>query len=288
MTTEPQHFSLVAADGTAVAGYVWSAAERRGTVLIAHGMGEHALRYARLAEALNDSGYDAVAIDHRGHGATAAAGELGVFGTGGFAAVVDDLVMLVGHIRSTRPGPLVLLGHSMGSLAAQLFVLDHGAAIDALILSGSTAFDVVAGAMGDPAAVKLDNAFNAPFEPARTPFDWLSRDEAEVDKYIADPLCGFTVAADGMASMFALSARTADPAALAGIPKSLPVYLLAGEADPLNGNLALLHMLAERYRNAGLTSVTTAFYSGGRHEMFNEINRDEVTRAMIAWIDRAL
>lgn len=284
----PQRFTLTAGDGAGIACYRWPVAPVRGVVLIAHGMGEHALRYARLAGALNRAGYDVFAHDHRGHGATAGAGELGDFGPRGFAAVVDDLRLAVDHIHTISQAPLILLGHSMGSLAAQLFVLDHGDAIDALILSGSTAFDIVAEAMGDPAGVKLDNAFNAPFEPARTPFDWLSRDANEVDRYIADPQCGFTVTAEGMASMFALSARTAYPAALANMPAGLPIYIMAGDADPLNSGLTLLNVLAERYRAAGLPSVTTAFYPGGRHEMFNETNRDQVTADMIAWIGRML
>jgi alpha-beta hydrolase superfamily lysophospholipase len=284
----PQRFTLTAADGAAIAAYRWQQSNARAVVLIAHGMGEHALRYARLAGALNRAGYDVVAHDHRGHGATAGEGEPGDFGPRGFAAVVDDIELVVSHIRTISQAPLILLGHSMGSLAAQLFVLDHGDEIDALILSGSTAFDIVAEAMGDPAGVKLDNAFNAPFEPARTPFDWLSRDPAEVDRYIADPLCGFTVSPEGMASMFALSARTAYPAALANLPAGLPIYIMAGDADPLNNGLVLLNVLAERYRAAGVPAVTTAFYAGGRHEMFNETNRDQVTSDMIAWLDRAL
>jgi alpha-beta hydrolase superfamily lysophospholipase len=284
----PRRFTLEAWDGVAVAAYGWPIANERAVVLIAHGMGEHALRYGRLAAALNRAGYGVLALDHRGHGATARSGELGDFGPRGFEAVVEDLGLLVAHARRSSPAPVILLGHSMGSLAAQLFVLDRGAEIDGLVLSGSTAFDVIAQAMGDPAAVKLDSAFNAAFEPARTPFDWLSRDEGEVDRYIADPLCGFTVTPEGMASMFAAAARTADPHALANIPKTLPCYVMAGDTDPLNGGLALLNLLVERYRNAGLGSVATAFYAGGRHEMFNETNRDQVAGDLIAWLDAAL
>ena len=281
----PAAFRIQGLDGVAIAVWRWAAVRPRAIVQIAHGMGEHALRYAPLAARLVAAGYAVYANDHRGHGATAPDAEaLGDFGAGGFDAVISDLGVVAAAAREEHPGlPLILLGHSMGSFAAQYFALDRSADIEGLVLSGSTALDMLAASMADPEAVKLDNAFNAAFEPARTPFDWLSRDAAEVDKYIADPLCGFTVRPEGLGSIFANAARTVSPT---GVRPGLPILLLAGEDDPLNGKLALLHLLAQRYADAGVRDVEKQFYPGGRHEMFNETNRDEVVANLIGWLNR--
>jgi alpha-beta hydrolase superfamily lysophospholipase len=128
--------------------------------------------------------------------------------------------------------------------------------------------------------------FNAPFAPARTDFDWLSRDDAVVDAYITDPLCGFGLDPAAGKQMFVSARRVGDPAALAAIRPDLPVYIAAGELDPVNGGLALLTSLAERLAAAGLRDVTVVTYPGARHEILNETNRDEVISAIIAWIDR--
>lgn len=282
---KPDAFRLQGLDGVSLAAWRWPAVRPRAIVQIAHGMGEHALRYAPLAAKLVAAGYAVYANDHRGHGATApSAKDLGDFGSGGFDAVVDDLGVLAAAAREELPGlPLVLLGHSMGSFAAQYYALDRSTEIEGLVLSGSSALDMLAASMADPEAIKLDNAFNAPFEPARTPFDWLSRDTGEVDKYIADPLCGFTVRPEGLATIFGGAGRAAAPSS---VRADLPVLVLAGEDDPLNAKLALLQLLAQRYRDAGVKDVVTQFYPGGRHEMFNETNRDEVTANLIAWLNR--
>ena len=282
---KPGAFRFRSHDGVHIAAWRWSAVRPRAVVQIAHGMGEHALRYGRLAALLNAAGYAVFANDHRGHGATSPdASSLGDFGPGGFDAVVGDLGMLAAVAREEHPGlSLILLGHSMGSFAAQYFALDRSQDIDGLVLSGSSALDMLAASLADPAAVKLDNAFNAPFEPARTPFDWLSRDHTEVDAYIADPLCGFTVRPEGLATIFANAARTVTPT---GVRSTLPILLLAGEDDPLNGKLALLNILAQRYRDAGVRDVETQFYPGGRHEMFNETNKTEVAANLIDWLNR--
>ncbi len=281
----PTGFRIQGLDGVWLAAWRWQVVRPRAIVQIAHGMGEHARRYAPLATKLVAAGYAVYANDHRGHGATAPMPDsLGDFGPGGFDAVVDDLGVMSAAAREEHPGlPLVLLGHSMGSFAAQYFALDRSSEIEGLVLSGSSALDVMAQSLSDPAAVKLDNAFNAPFEPARTPFDWLSRDIAEVDKYIADKLCGFTVNPEGLASIFAGAARSASPV---NVRASLPILVLAGEDDPLNGKLALVNLLAQRYREAGVKDVETQFYPGGRHEMFNETNRDEVVANLIDWLNR--
>ena len=281
-------FRFTSRDGTEIACYRWSATTRtRGILQISHGMGEHALRYAPVAEFYASAGFHVVANDHRGHGKSVKNKEgLGDFGAGGWNALVADMVTLTRKAKAESPEvPLILLGHSMGSFALQQYLLDHSGHIGGAVLSGSAAAD----RLGlDPEREVDLSAINAPFEPARTPFDWLSRDAKEVDKYIADPLCGFGVNKTSTQSMAAAMARTVDPKALALIRKDLPVHILAGDKDPVNANLDALKIVAQRYRTAGLRDVTEKYYPGGRHEMFNETNRDDVMRDLLSWMNRVV
>lgn len=280
--SQPQTFEFKGSDGAQIAAYRWRATSPRVAVQIAHGMGEHALRYGPPFAPFADEGIEVFANDHRGHGKTAAAGALGDFGAGGFGAVVDDMAQLSTIIRREYPQlPIILIGHSMGSFAAQIYLLKHSGLIDGAVLSGSAALDL----LPPPSADGLE-AFNAPFEPARTKFDWLSRDAAEVDKYVADPLCGFSVTPDSMVSLFTAAAPLFEENALTHIRSTLPVYFIAGDKDPLNGDLTRLQPLVQRYRQAGIRDVRTDFYPGGRHEMFNETNREEVMTNLLRWIER--
>jgi alpha-beta hydrolase superfamily lysophospholipase len=271
-------------DGVAPAAQHWSAGVTPRLVLVvAHGMGEHSRRYVAPLSPLIAEGVEVYALDHRGHGASVQAGQVGDFGAGGFAGIVSDLVALVEVAQAQHPGlPLALLGHSMGSFAAQLFVLDHADLIDGLALSGSAALDRLAAVATSPDVLA---ALNGPFEPSRTPFDWLSRDEDEVDAYIADPLCGFPLTPQSFVSMFEHAPRMADPAVLAAIPKDLPIYIFSGLADPLASALGGLDPLIERYKAAGVP-VTTDLYPEGRHEILNETNRAEVVGRLGGWLAR--
>jgi alpha-beta hydrolase superfamily lysophospholipase len=271
-------------DGVSIAAYRWNGpAPARFVVQIAHGMAEHARRYLPVARDLIAGGAVVYANDHRGHGHTAGSVEkLGDFGEGGYDAMPEDMAILTRHIREEQPGlPVILLGHSTGSFAAQVYAIDHSDLIDGLVLSGSTALDAFA-----KARASSSGTLNTAFEPARTPYDWLSRDEAVVDAYIADPYCGFQ-GRNRSASELAVP-RAADPEQLKRIRPDLPIYLFAGDKDPLNGDLALLHVLIERYRAAGATDIAFDFYPGGRHEMLNETNRDEVIANLLRWIDRVV
>lgn len=258
-TVEDAHTSeLVSRDGTRVVVYRWDpVGAARGIVQIAHGMGEHARRYAETAAALNAAGFVVYANDHRGHGATAGdSSRFGVFGEDGWNRLVGDIGALVETVHDAHPGlPVVLLGHSMGSLATQQYLLDHSGSIDAAVLSGSTALDQLAAAIDLDQPLELAG-FNAAFEPARTESDWLSRDEAIVDAYVADPACGFGTDVPSSKLMFGAGTELADPQRLAGIRADLPLYVVAGDQDPINAGLALLNLLVERYRAAGLTDVT--------------------------------
>jgi alpha-beta hydrolase superfamily lysophospholipase len=283
-------FTMTAADGTEVTVDRYSPdGEPKAIVQIAHGMGEHARRYRRLAAALTGAGYVVYANDHRGHGRTAGTPDhYGDLGPGGWAGLVSDLGELSTVARKEHPGiPLVLLGHSMGSFALQQYLLDHSADLDGAVLSGTSALDLIASGIDPSQEVDL-SAFNAPFQPSRTEYDWLSRDPAEVDAYVADPACGFGLGSSSVGGMLEGLAPTADQQRLAVISRHLPIYLMSGEDDPLAGGGALIDVVADRYREAGVLDVTVARYQGARHELFNETNRDEVTADLLTWLDRVV
>ena len=280
-------FSFTSDDGTEIQAYRWSpAGDPRAIVQLAHGMGEHAARYRRFAGTLTDAGYVVYANDHRGHGRTAGSADRhGDLGAGGWGALVDDLATLGTLAREEHGVPLVVFGHSMGSFALQQYLLHHSADLDAAILSGSTAFDVIAAAIDPTAEIDL-SAFNAPFEPARTEYDWLSRDPDEVDLYVADPACGFGLNAAGAAGMLEGLRDAGSQEHLSQIRSDLPILIVSGDAAPLAGGGPLVELLGDRYREAGVRDVTVQLYVGARHELLNETNRDEVTADIVRWLDR--
>jgi alpha-beta hydrolase superfamily lysophospholipase len=279
-------FTHAARDGVEIVGYRWDPAGKpRGAVQLVHGMGEHVQRYG----ALTDRRLVVYGHDHRGHGATARSEEeLGRLGADGWTQLVTDIDLLVSRVHDEQPGlPLVLLAHSMGSFAVQQYLLDHSDRIDAVVLTGTTALDQLEPVFDLDQPIDLA-AFNAAFQPARTEFDWLSRDEAIVDAYIADPRCGFGIDIDSTKGMFVGARRMANPGQVAVVRADLPLYIAAGELDPINANLALLNVVVDRYRAAGLTDVTVRTYPGARHEILNETNRDEVVTSILDWIDQVL
>ncbi|HEY2659566.1 MAG TPA: alpha/beta hydrolase [Caulobacteraceae bacterium] len=284
-------FTLKGSDGVAIAAYrSVPARSPKAIIQIAHGMSEHFRRYGHLTDRLNSAGYAVYANDHRGHGASSAAHGLGDFGPGGFQAVVDDMAALTAVAKRELPGlPLVLLGHSMGSFAAQLYLLQHAGELSALVLTGTAALDKLLEtllASGGPVTLEL---LNAGFEPGRTKFDWLSRDEGQVDAYVDDPLCGFTLENSAMGTVFGLGASARHDPRLAQVRKDLPIYIISGECDPVVGpDQAFVKALIGSYRALGLTNIQHRIYAGGRHEMFNETCRDEVEDELVVWLDRAL
>lgn len=277
-------------DGTRLIGQRWSTdGPARAAVVLAHGMGEHSLRYERLGRALNAVGVDVLAVDHRGHGRTAgvAGAPLGSLGAAGWDGLVTDFALVVRSTSGERPDlPVVVLGHSMGSWVVQQFLLDHSDEVAAAVLTGSGALELIA-AIVDPTAELDLTAFNAPFQPARTSYDWLSRDAAEVDDYVAEPLCGFGLDADGVQGLLAAAPRLADADAVGAIRAGFPLYVVSGSDDPVHAGRTWLDPLVQRYRDAGL-AVTARVYDGARHEVFNETNRDEVVADLISWLDGIL
>jgi alpha-beta hydrolase superfamily lysophospholipase len=299
-------FTLTVPDGAALHIYRWLPdAAPKAVVQIAHGLSEHAGRYARLAEALTGAGYAVYAGDHRGHGRTAKTSqELGFFAKhNGWGKCVEDMWQLNRRIAADHPElPIVLLGHSMGSFMAQHFISEHGADLAGVVLSGSNGKPPAIAAIGKLIArverLRLGahgrsallsalgfGAFNKAFAPARTPFDWLSRDAAEVDKYIADPLCGAEASTQLWIDLLDGLGEIAKPSRQARIRKDLPIYIISGSKDPVG--VKLVQLLAA-YRRAKLTRVSHRFYPEGRHELFNETNRDAVTGELLTWLDGAV
>ncbi|KRF21140.1 alpha/beta hydrolase [Nocardioides sp. Soil797] len=273
-------------DGTQIATYAWDAdgTKPRGVIQIAHGIAEHGARYDRLAQALTTAGYEVRANDHRGHGKSVTSSS--EWGTFDYPALVADVAAFGAKIRSDLPDlPLFLVAHSMGSFAAQEVILDHSGQYAGVVLSGSTALDVLAAGLAQSEGPVGLEAFNAGFEQ-RTGYEWLSRDEAEVDAYAADPMCGFDLPDDAVPQLFAGAARLADPTALAGIRKDLPLLVVSGDSDPLAGGGDLVQLLGQRYAEAGIEDLTVKVYPEARHEIFNETNRDEITAEVVAWLDQ--
>lgn len=278
----------------------------RATLLISHGMAEHAQRYQRLAASCTEKGYQVVALDQRGHGASAACGQLGHFADQhGWRAVIDDLGALLEQVRHEQPTlPICLLGHSMGSYISQGLLLRQPEAANALILSGSNAHPPWLSRLArfgasiegqlrgwQQPALTIERLsfgqFNRQFRPNRTRADWLSRDPLEVDQYLSDPLCGFTCSTRLWYDLFGGLLEIADPTALQRLPASLPVLIIGGDADPVSAGDGL-KKLYRRLQSAGLERVELRLYPGARHELFNETNRTQVTQDLLDWLAQTL
>jgi len=248
------------------------------------------------------------ASDHRGHGQTARAPtSYGHFADrDGFRHVLDDMHAVNRRIAERHPElPRVLFAHSFGSFVAQHYLASYGDSVVAAILSGTDygGGPLLRAALGIIAIERLRvgpsnrsallqkltfGGYNKAFAPARTEFDWLSRDATEVDKYVVDPLCGFAITTQAWQDLIRGLLQLADPALHARIPKQLPIYLFAGALDPVGRAGQGPRALARAYERAGLTRVTLKLYPGGRHEMLNEVNRAEVTQDVLAWVDAQL
>lgn len=284
MTMTPEHDTLQAGDGHPIETMRWMPAAPRAIVQIVHGMAEHAARYQHVADALVGAGYGVLASEHRGHGPLAQRrDELGDFGPRGFQGLVDDMAVVSRHIHASWPSvPLVMLAHSMGSMAAQIFLLDHAHLLHGCALSGTSALDLL-----DPRVSGWTvEAANATVPDARTPADWLSRDPSVPAAYLADPLCGFGLTQASLLSVFDSGLRTTDPGQLERMSKDLPLLLLTGDSDPVNGMLAWFDVLVRRLRGAGMRDLSTHVYGGARHEVLNETNRGEVIANLLAWLER--
>lgn len=300
--------SYEASDGALVHLYRWlPEGPVRGSILIAHGMGEHAGRYDATAQALRHAGFAVYANDHRGHGRTAPAGQLGNLGSDGWNRMLLDSAELLDWIRAAHPEvPQVLFGHSMGAMLTQQFLTRYGDRLDAVILSGSPGRAGLLqgwlsrgiarferwrlGADAHSALLQqlLFGRSNKPFDaPGGTGYEWLSRDAAEVRAYAADPWCGFVLCAGSLCDLFAGDREAFRRDALARIPPALPLYVFSGSDDPVHAGERNLQRLLEDYR-ARLNRLEYRLYPGGRHEMLNETNRGQVLQDLLGWLNATL
>jgi len=274
----------------------WPIDAPKGVVLVAHGASEHSGRYDRFAQALNGAGYAVAALDHRGHGRTAGGEHKAMMGPGGGQAVVDDLHELRAQAaeRFGADVPVLLFGHSMGALVGLAYLTQESDGLAGAVLCGMAADVNGVAALGellqgmadaglrDEPAADLLAANNDGFQPARTPFDWLSRDPAEVDMYLADAFCGdqHPLTFGYLLDLFEVVAPAAER--LGEI--SCPVLVIAGDQDPAAAMGANATALASGIAAAG-GQAELRLYQDARHELLNETNRDEVTADVIAWLD---
>lgn len=277
----------------------------RAVVQIAHGMAEHMARYDSFARFLGERGFAVYGNDHRGHGQTAAEGIRGWFAEeNGFELVVQDLVQLTQIIRREQPElPVFLFGHSMGSFLVRRTIQLDGEELQGVILCGTGSDPGLLGKLGlalakrevrrkggralSPTLAKLTlGNFNRNFRPQRTRYDWLSRDEREVDRYIADPLCGgvFTAGfyADLLTGLITIHRREN----IQKTPVDLPVLLIAGDQDPVGDYGKGVQQVYEMYRRVGLEDITCRLYPEGRHEILNELNKEEVYKEIADWLEK--
>ncbi|MDT0212432.1 alpha/beta hydrolase [Rothia sp. ARF10] len=304
---ESSTIAVSAADGTPLHTYRWLPdGPPRAIVQISHGMAEHAGRYARFARALTDAGYAVYANDHRGHGLTGSASDRGHFADhDGWDTVVRDLGTVTEFAQTEHPGvPVVLFGHSMGAMLARSYAAIHGSRLAGLILSANSGANPLAPVGVAVSALQsrlrgrrhpsglMDSlsfgSFNAAFKPNRTSADWLSRDEAEVDAYVADPLCGFVMSTTFYGDLAGGLRSILRKSAYAAVPTDLPILLMSGEKDPVGNGGKGPREVEAGYREAGVTDVTSRIYPDARHELLNETNRDEVTADVLAWLDERL
>lgn len=300
-----QETFIPAPDGHQIQAYIWPNEHAKAWVHINHGMAEHIARYQVFAEKLVEAGYAVVAHNHRGHG-TSATTQLGFFAEdSGWQKVLQD-IDLVRKTLCNDKKPYFIFAHSMGSFINQGYLtsdlIDKPENISGLILSGSNfqpTWLSKAGLMaakleklrvGEKGTSKLINflsfgSFNKAFKPNRTAFDWLSREQQQVDKYVADPLCGFDCTTGLWCDLFEGLIDVYKKDSFKRLQKNLPVHILGGDKDPVGLMGKGLPKLAKAYKDAGLLQTTFKLYENGRHEMLNESNAQEVITDVINWLN---
>lgn len=271
-----------------------------------HGMAEHIGRYEEFIDYLVNAGFAVSGHDHRGHGQTAALnGKLGHFGDAvGFDRVVEDAHEIISFYRKKFDVPrLILFGHSMGSFVARRYAQKFGSELDQLICSG-TAGDPGVSRIGGQALAYLKGkatvfdepeyfinklvfgGFNKSVSNPKTPFDWLSRDKGTVETYLNDPLCGFVPTTRFFIDLFSGLAKINDLDCIRKVPRDLPILLLSGLGDPVGNKGKGVWQAAQQFTDAGIDNITVMLYEGGRHEMLNEVNREQVFKFIKDWIKK--
>lgn len=280
--------------------------EPRGIVMVNHGLAEHSARYAPFAQSLSRRGYHVFAHDHRGHGGTYATdAPLGRFSSSnGVSKVIADVMAVHAHATALYPGlPVILFGHSMGGIIAANVAESQPQAFSGLAVWNSNLNPGLLGRIG-LALLKTERFFKGSDLPsaitprltfeawgksvpgARTPFDWLSRDATVVDAYIKDPLCGFDISISMWIDVLTMALAGGARRNLARLPKTLPVHLTGGAADPSTEGGKAMAWLDRELAAAGLVSRTLVIHEGMRHETLNEIGREQAISGFIDWCDR--
>jgi len=276
----------------------------KAVLQLSHGVAEYIDRYDEFAQFLAGNGFAVVGNDHLGHGKTVTdPADKGFFAEeDGWKHVVADMHKLHVMERGRFPGvPYFLLGHSMGSFLARTYLIDYPGELSGCVVSGTGWQPKLTCELGlliarneakklGPRAKsdKVNNLFfgkyNDRFKPARTTHDWLSRNTENVDRYVADPDCGFVPSVELFIEMIGGMEYIEDPRNLAKMDKKTPVYFFSGSDDPVGSYGKGFRSAVAAFRRAGCTDVTEKLYEGGRHEMLNETNRSEVRSDVLAWL----
>lgn len=277
----------------------------RCVLQVVHGMAEYAERYEEFAAFLVERSFVVTGDDHLGHGKSVGQG-----GKQGYFCEQDPATVLVRDVHRLKklteelyPGvPYVLMGHSMGSFITRNYLCRYGTGISGAVIMGTgmqpkAVLDMarlVAGIQKffcGPMHVSrlLDRlafgGYGRGITDRRTAFDWLSRDRERVDRYIADPMCGFTFTVNGFGALFELVLRLYSPENLAAVPRELPVFMVSGDADPVGDYGKGVRRAYDSLVAAGLTDIRLKLYPGGRHELLNETNRSQVMQDICRWVE---
>ncbi len=295
--------TITTQDGRSIKVSTWTPPQAKAYIHICHGMAEHIDRYQSFAESLANQGFHIICHNHRGHGQNEVLGHYA--DQDGWLKTIEDIKGIQDAVIEDKTLPLFLFGHSMGSFIAQGFAIRYGQSLAGLILSGSNyqhPFMYYAGRIVakieslriglDKPSLTMDKlsfaSFNNHFKPNRTDFDWLSRDPKEVDKYINDPLCGFPCSPETWQQLLTGLIEISDRKQLAKIPHDLPLYLFGGDKDPVGRMGKGIPALAKQLRQTGHDNVTINLYKDGRHEMLNEICKQQVYQDIESWINQQL
>lgn len=284
------------------------AGEPRAVIQIAHGIAEHIERYDEFMAFLADNGFVAVGDDHLGHGKSITSPEeQGFFAEqDGWQRVLDDMAMLQRIMRRDYGSlPYIFFGHSMGSFLTRCFLIQHpedydaailsgtGQLAPALVLAGGTAASLLTSLRGPHGDGRLLNdlafgAYTKRIDHPRTAFDWLSRDPAVVDRYINDPLCGFVAQTSLYRDMMGGIRFMSRQRNIDKMDKLSPVYFMSGAEDPVGDYGAGVERAYQAFCKAGLRDVSIRLYPGGRHEMLNETNKEQVYQDILSWLNEKL
>ncbi|MCK4542060.1 MAG: lysophospholipase [Spirochaetales bacterium] len=302
-----KEIKLTVSDGKNLQLYLWLpplSMDPVGMVQVAHGLGEHGGRYRKFARFMSTKGFIVCANDHRGHGKTVEQDhDQGLFAVkDGWERVIEDLREITRFLKKEYPSlPCFLLGHSMGSLMSRHYISESGEEISGVILSGTSGSSLLFNTVGKwlinkelrktgpiSRSSELDSmlfgGYNRSFKPNRTKFDWLCRDESVVDEYITDSCCGF-IPRTGLFSDLQMGfSNLFSKDSLGGIPKNLPVFFISGTRDPVSRFAKGSRQVFRSYKKKGIEDVTFKLYPGARHEVLNEINRNEVYEDIYTWI----